>query len=960
MKKHALIKNFGKTAVPVILLLATTLSLTSNLTASGQTETNPASTPAANPPAANPAAANPPAANPTTPPVGFQVVAPGVRPAEWRFQNEQEWIVDSIGRDIAEILGYAKFSKDAKEKFSAKDVDFTTKTASLSTNSYEYKLSYKSADPLEYKFSLQEYAWSPNNYEPLAKQIMTALKLTPSESSVIPDDFLKNVSKADFSALFIENTRISKALSANPLDASLHEQAALLQGVFNMLEICGIFSDTRAPLDRMTAHLALAKALNKDKLSNVGKIANIALESMSCRDAVAVALIEEAEKLQMSPVEKSFLRAVKIRSTTNYRYFNDAEKTPIEEYQYGLRLAQSRGIEEAMETISQRHGNLSIQWRRILASGPASVQTGHVLQAHMVSAELADFMKSRNAYKNVNEQNLPSYVSELNLPSTRCLTPVFNAGDFPLTVLSWDDVAAFYSRHIANALGEEYLFNAHMYAVKELAEQTKANAKKLFGSIHLMPLVTARFSPEHAEKDQFLADLQKLFINHPELVSAHNWNIMVETTNKYAPNAVLVAPELWFDPPMPMGTVYYFRDMLKNCKKNLAELTEWRRLCPYSPMLNTAWAEKKYGPHPTGDQYREAFGPMADFNVESMRWIAWAENANPEKFIPMMEKMAKEDPKLYLELGEYCVVNNRPEQASQFYEKGIKECEDAVHVSNVCDWLIQYRYEHGQKEKAAELAQFAAEVYSARGLTAQARHYERLGKLKEAEETYHKVAERYDSKSELASFYFRYADRDKRYQQEAAVRTKAIFPSGMTKVTRASFAEKPKTGIEVTYADWLTDKSPLVKGDVIVAVNGYAVSTLEQFYLARDLTTKSSAWVIYWNGKEYKETSRPTVNNNSLRIGIKALESPEDKAKKAAEAKPAVDALTKLKENMMKQAQQMQQQNLPPEEMLKRLFQQNNIPPGMYQNLLQQKAAKTKSAGKPAIRKAPVKAPAKR
>ncbi len=950
MKKHVSTKNFGKAAVPVMLLLATTLSLTSNFAASGQTETSPASTPDANPPAANPA----------NPPVGFQVVAPGVRPAEWKFQNEQEWIVDSIGRDIAEMLGYAKYSKDAKEKFSAKDVDFTTKTANLSTNSYEYKLSYKSADPLEYKFSLQEYAWSPNNYEPLAKQIMTALKLTPSEPSAIPDDFLKNVSKADFSALFVENTRISKALSANPLDASLHEQAALLQGVFNMLEICGLFSDTRAPLDRMTAHLALAQALNKDKLSNVGEIANIALESMSCRDAVAVALIEEAEKLQMNPVEKSFLRALKIRSTTNYRYFSEAEKTRIEEYQYGLRYAQSRGIMEAMETISKNHGPLNIQWRRILASGPATVQTGHMLQAHMVSSEIADFMKNRNTYKNVNDENLPGFVSELNLASTRCLTPVFNAGDYPLTVLSWNDVAAFYSRHIANALAEEYLFNARMYSVKELGERTKANAKKLFGDLNLMPLVTARFSPEHAEKDQFLADLQKLFINHPELVGAHNWDIMVETTNKFAPNVVLVAPELWFDPPMPMGTVFYFRDMLKNCKKNLAELTEWKRLCPYSPTLCIAWAEKKYGPHPTGEQYREAFGAMADFDVHAMRYIAWAENGNPEKFIPMVEKMAKEDPKLYLELGEYCVVNNRPEQAAQFYEKGIKECEDAVHVSNVCDWLIQYRYEHGQKEKAAELAQFAAEVYSARGLTAQARHYERLGKLKEAEETYNKVAERYDSKSELASFYFRYADKDKRYQQEAAVRTKAIFPSGMTKVTLASFAEKPKTGIEVTYADWLTDKSPLVKGDIIVAVNGYAVSTLEQFYVARDLTTKPSAWVIYWNGKEYKETSRPTVNNNSLRIGIKALESPEDKTKKAAEAKPAVDALTKLKENMMKQAQEMQKQNLPPEEMLKRLFQQNNIPPDMYRNLLQQNAAKAKSTGKPAAGKTPVRTPAKK
>ncbi len=58
----------------------------------------------------------------------------------------------------------------------------------------------------------------------------------------------------------------------------------------------------------------------------------------------------------------------------------------------------------------------------------------------------------------------------------------------------------FYSRHLAEAISEEYLFNERMYAVKELAQQTKDNAKKLFGGLKLMPLITAHFSPAHAEK----------------------------------------------------------------------------------------------------------------------------------------------------------------------------------------------------------------------------------------------------------------------------------------------------------------------------------------------------------------------------------------------------------------------------------------------------------------------------
>lgn len=130
--------------------------------------------------------------------------------------------------------------------------------------------------PSEYSFSLTDFAWSATNYKPLAKQIIEKLKLSPASASTIPDDFLPNIAKAEFSSLFAENTRISKALSENPLDPSLHEQAAMLQGAFSMLEICALFSDTRAPLNRMTAHQTLAKALNGDKLGTTGQIANIA------------------------------------------------------------------------------------------------------------------------------------------------------------------------------------------------------------------------------------------------------------------------------------------------------------------------------------------------------------------------------------------------------------------------------------------------------------------------------------------------------------------------------------------------------------------------------------------------------------------------------------------------------------------------------------------------------------
>lgn len=951
MKSTLRKRESGSSVLSLSLLLALTVCLTSNYASGAQPEAKPADSQTR----------------------AYNIVA-GQRPAEWKLMNEQEWIVDGIGRDVAEMLLFAKCAKDSKGKLAGSDIVFSTKTVNPGTDSYAYKLFCKQPQTaVDYNFTLQDYAWSPKNYEPFAKQIMGDLKLTASQPSSIPEDFVKNVAQAEFTALFKENVRISQALSANPLDASLHEQAALLQGTFNMLEICGMFSDTRAPLNRMSAHLAMARALNQDKLSTVGQIADIALESMSCRDGVAVPMIEEMEKQKLTAAEKSFLRALKIRGTANYRYFNEAESTPIEEYQYGLRFAQTRGIHEAMETFAKKHHPLTIQWKRILASGRMSVQTGHLIQAHQTSAEIADFIKARQAYKNSSDENFASFVDELNLPATRCFTWDSN---LPLNVLSWDDVANFYSRHIANAIGEEYLFNARMYNVQELADQTKSNAKKLFGKLYLMPLIQSRFNMEGDEKYTFLSSLQGLMVNHPELITSDNWKIMTTLAAQVAPQVVLVKPELWFDPAMPKGTVFYFRENLDNSKKSLADLTDMKRLMPYLPPLCIQWTEKKYGAHPTGDQYREGFGPLVDFDINSMRMISYAEVGNPEKFLAIGEKIAKEDPSMYTSLGAYCVLHDMPDKAAEFYELAQQKDDDAVRVSNESDWLVRYRFEHGQKDKAEELAQSAAEVYSARGLLTLADFYERQGKLKEAEGLRKKVEERYERASVLLPFYLRNAAKDARYAQEASILSKKLFPDGMKKVTLASFSGAPKAGMEVVREDWVADKSPLKEGVVIVALNGYAVANKDQYDVARELSTKPSVWVIYWNGKEYKERTHPTVNATSLRVDVEAMvpkettASGDAKPSQPADRKAEIEALTRLKDNMMKQAEEMQKQNnMTPQQMLQKLLQQNNIPPAVLEKLRQQPginqsvlpaapakpASSSASPVKPAAKRAPTK-----
>ncbi len=101
---------------------------------------------------------------------------------------------------------------------------------------------------------------------------MGLLSLKADPPSTAPENYLKVLANADMSELFSENERISKALSETPLDPCLHEQAALCKQHSTCWSWRGNFSDTRSPLNRISAHLAIAETINgSNGLTMVGK-----------------------------------------------------------------------------------------------------------------------------------------------------------------------------------------------------------------------------------------------------------------------------------------------------------------------------------------------------------------------------------------------------------------------------------------------------------------------------------------------------------------------------------------------------------------------------------------------------------------------------------------------------------------------------------------------------------------
>ncbi|MBI2811619.1 MAG: hypothetical protein HYX67_12450 [Candidatus Melainabacteria bacterium] len=795
------------------------------------------------------------------------------KPTFWRWSDEQEWIIDSVGKDIAEMLVYAKYHNDPAIKLSASSLKFRTTTVDKKTNKYKFELVLPGEkDALVQEFTLNGYVWSPNTYQPFVKQLMESLKLKANPTSVTPENYLKILSDADMSELFAENDRISKALSETPLDPCLHEQAALLQATFAMLELAGNLSDTRAPLNRISAHLALAESIEgNNNLSLVGKVADIALESMSCRDGVAVSKNDDLAKSATDETLKSWLRALKIRSSGDYRIFDEKKQTQLEASQFGMRYANLLNADKMLDYIHAHKCTPPVRWMRIAICGQGSVASGHEVDSQITNAELGAFADDYKLY-NKHAIDPQALVTELNKTSTRCL--INDAGTPKLVVLSWGDVASYHARHVVNAVDQAYKFYEYVYAVKEMAAETLKKSTDLLGEMTLFPLalIDVKQDAEHKETtDKFYAKMEKLFVEHPELIQSYAW-IYTKYLGKNSarPVEIQTPPELWFAPPYPMGTAFYFvhRLALDNCKPDLAELTRLRTLCPLDEGICWKWIEKKYGQNPTSAQLREGYGKLVDYDLQAMRYCSYGDYDDPAQYEEVMKKIAEINPENYLDLAYYFVQHNNPEKASEYFQDGIDKSQDAVVVANKSAWLVNYLYDKGEKDKALSIAKNAAEVYSMGGLCCLADLYDRMGELAKAEQLYVDANERYDNNAPLVGFYFRHASTSKKYADESARLLKKDFPAGLQQLELAKLSGPPKVGVKIVGGEKNTDSLGLKNDCIVVGLNNYKTDNVKQYHIVRRMTLNPNIKATFWDGKTYKQAVVHTVSGNQLGLTI--------------------------------------------------------------------------------------------
>lgn len=773
-----------------------------------------------------------------------------------KHNNETEWIINEILSDIAEMICYKKYSND----FSPDDISITLKHL----NNFNYNVStilpgIKEAFNTTISINKEEnHLWSPQVYTKFAEEVV---KLICNEKNISTDKPDLDLSTLNFmletttEGLERENERISEKLMNNMFDVSAHEEAALLLGLFSMREASWIYTDIRRSISRMTAHLAVADALRPDTSEGIIRRYSEVMIFLLINDQKSA--MEELDN--MEPVINGLTRpaicrslhaALRTRVTGDWRILENKKNLSMFESMALFRaMCASVSTDWAIDWVrSDNHLKIPVlEIARVSSMYGCTVEKGHLLEKNGMQQELDEINRI------VSQKNLSKYkdlVHYLNRTDTRCITKGSD-GYISIKVISEGLWAGFFQRHLMQRAHKEYIFYFSMWGVKDRAKKFKKHIGKTLEGLYLLPVFERSCAEGKEEAQKAIEKFKPLSSLHPEYFNLKAWYwINSEYSFAIYPRGRSNSIK-WYSPWIPPGTIFELRNRYFWGRGVIKEKAVYIKnnydRGPYdykliNEYIEIAEQETKFTP----EQITEIYGPLVEYNIEIMNKISKLyKEKNPDKYVKIISDICELDPGYFFVLGDYLVEQKRKEEAAAAYQKGVNKSTDNILVANNCEWLVNYYYDNGKKDKAYALAVRAAEVYSYGGLETMAGLMEKMNRIEEAEDYYLRIKERYDQTGELAGFYFRHSDVPK-YNGKLKKLLKKLFPDDLKEVTLSDFKTVPKKGVIITSSSKKLNSYNLSRGDIIVALDGYLIETLEQYNAVRSFKDDEKIEFIIW------------------------------------------------------------------------------------------------------------------
>lgn len=718
-------------------------------------------------------------------------------------------------------------------------------------------------------------AWHVNTYLPLARRVLSSLGLraTPAkgEGTVEMDRWLERALDTQLAVLEDWNKELSSQWAAAPRRADLHENAALLLGIFCLRECAGTFSESRHEVCRMTAHLALARAFEPQPSAG-GELAEALqlralgnqLEALSHLDSVK----------SPSAIQARWIRIVRTRITGDYRQLDDVRDGSPEELRTWM-LTRSARLSTTVTAPKLKDPTLltNLHYLRIIRNGESSVELKHIPSYYGVESELAAF---RAMYQSIHGNPLEKrgIAQALNTEPERCV----GAGGRP-RVISPGAWALHFQRHLCNAMETQILFIHYSLSCKPEADEIRQDFRERFADLWFSLLI--RSQPDSFEQPMLLAGawgrLRALITEHPALIPSHRWlALLTPTAGRDQMELQQLGPTMtrWADYlPVP-GTAYPAGNPgLPYASRSEAQTPDTLKallaLAPYSRQLCESVLKATYTTNRPVSEVLAVWGVLTNYDNLAMWQVAHTQIRTPALYEEQMGRLAALNPHHYFTLGEYVVKHGETNRGMDLIEKGYHEFPDRVAASHWAPSLVHYHQKGGRDEAALAIAKEAADTYSGSGLRAMADYHEFRGEMRETATWLQRMEERYDSQTYLR-FCIEHSESVKDPALSRKLRTRLVKERDKrgVKASTLNRSASPAAGVMITSTNENTLRYGLQLSNIIVAVNGIVVTNYDSYTIARIAGANTTIPLIFWNGSEYKEA---TADLPDSRLGVPIL-----------------------------------------------------------------------------------------
>jgi tetratricopeptide (TPR) repeat protein len=764
---------------------------------------------------------------------------------EGSWTTEQEWIVANVLGAIFNMTAYARGERLASTR--------TIHVRDLGVAGQPDPPRFEVSEPSELAGAIEviDHIWSPLTYSLVASRLLVGAPPSTCGQSDSDTAMLTALLDPRPDALIRQNDRLSSILQSDMRCGRAHVEAALLLGTLALREASGIFYDTRSIISRMTAHLAIALASGgaDDVMKN---LADAVLFTVVGRQRTAVDLLRRVEGRRRSDAVRAWVRALRLRNTSDWRLLTKPAGASVLERLELLRATNTAlGGTESVALLESIRWPESPDASRIILQLNPTVRGGNLFAEVGLERELQEAAEVRRFFDPATVGSAEDVVRELN---TEPAAGPVNPGREPsVSVIDWGTWAAQSQRHLMmNIVANERHLELGL-GLKEQAREFRADARQRFGDLGLYPLAARYLTSDQAEYAATMAAAIEICRKRPDIVTEAVWKRLLE-----APPFAKVphdVPEsaVWFNPFVPAGTAFQASGrafaIQGRPRFTRSQVDELMARAPFARVLVGESLRQRYGEEPPIAPSKQAYGDLAAYDLTVAGRLARAVSRDPKAYVKQMEHVSRLSPDRLQDLAAYLADRGRNDDARRAYERWVAAARNEVAVSNAAWWLVRHYFETKQIAKAEALATRAADVHSYAGLVTRGDLDDWQGRIEEAERVYRTASERYDNPNELLAFHLRHG----RDGAETESLIRRVFPDGMTRIAHATLAGPPAHGVRLDEVGVLGAKNGLRAGDIVVGVDGIRVANYAQYRAARGSSAHRLMRFILWRSGRYLE-----------------------------------------------------------------------------------------------------------